>query len=100
MDIVLSGLTYPICLCYLEDVIVFGRDIKEHCERLETVLLGLREHNLRVKLSKCKIAERQVAFLGHVISKSGIQSDPVNYRISYRSYIGSRQQIGRKIVYR
>ena len=77
MDIVLSGLTYAICLCYLDDVNVSGRDIKQHCERLETVLLRLREHNLRVKLSKCKIAARQVAFLGHVISKSGIQPDPV-----------------------
>ena len=51
MDIILSGLTYVICLCYLDDVIVFGRDMKEHCERLETVLLQLREHNLHVKLS-------------------------------------------------
>ena len=76
MDIILSGLTYVICLCYLDDVIVFGRDMNEHCERLETVLLRLREHNLRVKLSKCKIAARQVAFLGHVISQSGIQPDP------------------------
>jgi hypothetical protein len=37
MDIILSGLTYVICLCYLDDVIVFGRDMNEHCERLETV---------------------------------------------------------------
>ena len=36
---------YAICLCYLDDVIVFGRNIKKHCERLETVLLRLREHN-------------------------------------------------------
>ena len=76
MDIILSGLTYAICLCYLDDVIIFGRDINEHCERLETVLLRLREHNLRVKLSKCKIAVPQVAFLGHVISQSGVQPDP------------------------
>ena len=51
VDIVLSGLTYAICLCYLDDVIVFVHDINEHCERLETVLLGPREHNLRVKFS-------------------------------------------------
>ena len=87
IDIVLSGLTYAICLCYLDDVIVFGRDISEHCERLETVLLRLREHNLRVKLSKCKIAAQQVAFLGHVISKSGIQPDPAK--------IAAVQQIAR-----
>ncbi len=76
MDIILSGLTYAICLCYLDDVIVLGRDMKKHCERLEKVLLRLREHNLRVKLSKCKIAARQVSFLGHVISQSRIQPDP------------------------
>ena len=76
MDIILSGLTYAICLCYLDDVIVFGRNIQEHCERLDTVLLRMREHNLRVKLSKCKITARQVAFLGHVVSQSGIQPDP------------------------
>ena len=76
MDVVLSGLTYAICLCYLDDVIVFGRDINEHNERLETVLLRLREHNLHVKLSKYKIAARQVAFLGHVISRTEIQPGP------------------------
>ncbi len=42
MDIILSGLTSGICLCYLDDVLVFGRDMKEHCERLETVLLRPR----------------------------------------------------------
>ena len=50
--------------------------INDHCERLETVLFRLREHNLRVKLSKCKIAARQVAFLGHVFSQLGVQPDP------------------------
>ena len=50
--------------------------MQEHCERLDTFLSRMRKHNLRVKLSKCKIAARQVAFLGHVVSKSGIQPDP------------------------
>ena len=36
---------------YYHDVIFFGCNMKEHCERLVTVLLRLREHNLRVKLS-------------------------------------------------
>jgi hypothetical protein len=91
MDIILSGLTYVICLCYLDDVIVFGRDMNEHCERLETVFLGLREHNLRVKLSKCKISARQIAFLGHVISQSGIQPDPA--KIAAIRYIPRPQSI-------
>ncbi|CAB4022215.1 Transposon Ty3-G Gag-Pol poly, partial [Paramuricea clavata] len=76
MDLVLSGLSYVICLCYLDDVIVFGRDFNEHCNRLKTVLERLRSHNLRVKLAKCTIAAPQVAFLGHVVTESGIMPDP------------------------
>ena len=62
MDFVLSGLCYVICLCYLDDVIVFGRDFEEHCTRLKTVLERLRLHGLRVKPEKCTIAARQVSF--------------------------------------
>ena len=76
MDLVLSGLSYLICLCYLDDVIVFGRDFNEHYDRLKMVLERLRSHNLRAKLEKCTIAARQVSFLGHVVSASGIMPDP------------------------
>ena len=63
-------------MCYLDDVIVFGRDFNEHYNRLKTVLERLRVHGLRVKPEKCTIAARQVSFLGHVISDSGIMPDP------------------------
>ena len=76
MDLVLSGLSYIVCLCYLDDVIVFGHDFEEHCTRLKTVLERLRLHGLRVKPEKCTIAVRQVLFLGHVVSDSGIMPDP------------------------
>jgi hypothetical protein len=75
-EIVLSGLTYDICLCYLDDVIVFGLSLTEHCNRLESVLLRRREHNLRVKLTKFKFVAPKVHYLGHVIPQTGIQPDP------------------------
>jgi hypothetical protein len=40
------------------------------------VLQKLRDHKLYVKLSKCEFWLKQVAFLGHVISKGGISIDP------------------------
>ena len=76
MDLVLSGLSCVICLCYLDDVIVFGRDFNENYDRLKMVLERLRSHNLRAKLEKCTIAARQGSFLGHVVSASGIMPDP------------------------
>ena len=73
MDLVLSGLCYVICSCYIDDAIVFGRDFKEHCTRLKTTVLErLCLHGLRVKPEKCTIAARQVSFSGHGVSDSGV----------------------------
>jgi hypothetical protein len=40
------------------------------------VLQKLREHRFYAKMSKCEFWMKQVAFLGHVISKGGIFMDP------------------------
>jgi hypothetical protein len=40
------------------------------------VLQKLQDHKLYAKLSKCEFWLKQVAFLGHVISKGGISVDP------------------------
>jgi hypothetical protein len=39
-------------------------------------LQKLQEHRLYAKLSKCEFWMKQVAFLGHIISKGGISVDP------------------------
>ena len=65
MELVLAGLTYSICLCYLDDIIIFSNNIGEHCERF-------RQHNLRLNLSKCSFAARTVHYLGHLISEHGV----------------------------
>ena len=71
-----SSDTFTMCLCYLDDVIVFGRNIEEHNVGLAAVLSRFRLHNLRVKLSKCKFAARTVTYLGHQISQHGVSPDP------------------------
>ena len=76
MELVLAGLTYSICLCYLDDIIIFSNSIGEHCERLRAVLSRFRQHNLRLNLSKCSFAARSVHYLGHLISEHGISPLP------------------------
>ena len=44
--------------------------------QLKYVLQTLREHQLYAKFLKCEFWLDQVAFLGHVASKDGIQVDP------------------------
>jgi hypothetical protein len=40
------------------------------------VLQVLREHQLYSKLSKCSFYHNQIHYLGHIISKEGIEVDP------------------------
>ena len=72
MDFVLPGLLYITCLVYLDDIIIFGRTYEEQLSRLEEVFRWIQSANLKLKPTKCSLFQRQVAFLGQVISEDGI----------------------------
>jgi hypothetical protein len=76
MDAVLNGLTLQICLAYLDDVVIFSRDLDEHLDRLKQVFQRLQAAGLKLKPSKCNILQRRVTFLGHVVTAEGIATDP------------------------
>ncbi|WP_354666198.1 reverse transcriptase family protein [Nostoc sp. GT001] len=61
---------------FIDDILVYSRSDSEHEEHLATVLGVLREQRLYAKLSKCEFWLKSVAFLGHVISATGIAVDP------------------------
>ena len=64
------------CLIYLDDVIIFSTTFEEHLERLEAVFERLKDHNLKLKASKCEFMKSRVTYLGHVVSENGIETDP------------------------
>jgi transposase InsO family protein/predicted aspartyl protease len=76
MDLVMSGLLFEICLVYLDDIVIFSRTLDEHLQRLETILQRLVAAGLKLKPSKCRLLQKKVVFLGHVISSEGIATDP------------------------
>jgi predicted aspartyl protease len=76
MDIVMAGLNFQVLLVYLDDIILFSRTTAEHLERLRLLFGKLREANLKLKPSKCKLIKTEVEFLGHVVSGKGIATDP------------------------
>jgi hypothetical protein len=61
---------------FINDILIYSRSEEEHEEHLHLVLQKIREHRLYAKLSKYEFWLKQVAFLGHVISKGGISVDP------------------------
>jgi len=72
----MSGLTYDVCLVYLDDILVFSKTFDEHLDRLATVFDRLDRYSLKLKPSKYSLFQRKVSFLGHVISRQGIECDP------------------------
>ena len=76
MSLVLDDLLWVICLCYIDDIVVYGRTQAELLERLDTVLTRLRKFGLKVKPSKCLLCRTSIKFLGHLVSSNGVEPLP------------------------
>ena len=58
MELVMSGLTYDVCLVYLDDILVFSKTFVEHLDKLATVFDRLDRYSLKLKPSKCSLFQR------------------------------------------
>ncbi|UYV69036.1 K02A2.6-like, partial [Cordylochernes scorpioides] len=76
IDNVLRGLKWDMCLCYLDDIVVYGSTFKEHLTRLYKVLRCIQQAGLCLNYKKCHFASRQITILGHVVNEFGTQPDP------------------------
>ncbi|XP_042345404.1 uncharacterized protein K02A2.6-like [Plectropomus leopardus] len=61
---------------YMDDILVHGRDEKEHEERLQNVLQILKSAGLKLNDRKCRLHQKQLNYLGHRIDGDGIRPDP------------------------
>lgn len=75
METCMGDLYLTYCLLYLDDVIIYSRTYEEHMQRLEAVMQRIREAGLKLNASKCKFFQREIKYLGHIISEEGIAVD-------------------------
>ncbi|CAH2085393.1 unnamed protein product [Euphydryas editha] len=66
----------PYVGVFLDDVIITGRDNKEHLNNLNKVFERLQAHGLKVKKEKCSFFVESIHYLGHVIDKQGVHACP------------------------
>ena len=76
MERCMGDLNLQDCLIYLDDIVIFSKTFEEHVEKLQAVFQRLQEHGLKLKPSKCELSRSHVVYLGHVVSKEGIHTDP------------------------
>jgi len=76
MNIVLSGLQGLKCFVYLDDIVIYGKNLEDHNNKLQAVFHRLREHNLKLQPEKCHFLKKEVVYLGHKCSSKGALPDP------------------------
>ena len=62
----------------MDDVIVFGKTFDEHLSRLAEVLERFRSAGLKLKPEKCQFFQKEVKFLGYLLSADGVKPHPDN----------------------
>ncbi|GJV13195.1 putative reverse transcriptase domain-containing protein [Tanacetum coccineum] len=63
-------------IVFINDILIYSKNEKEHEEHLKLILELLRKEELYAKFSKCEFWLLKVQFLGHVVDSEGIHVDP------------------------
>nr|GEW43184.1 putative reverse transcriptase domain-containing protein [Tanacetum cinerariifolium] len=63
-------------IVFIDDILIYSKDEKEHEEHLKAILELLKREKLYAKFSKCEFWIPKVQFLNHVIDSRGIHVDP------------------------
>ena len=63
------------CTVYLDDILIYSSNLKEHKEHVRLVLAKLREFGIQADVDKCKFHMTKIKYLGLIISTKGIKID-------------------------
>ncbi|XP_022889243.1 uncharacterized protein LOC111404708 [Olea europaea var. sylvestris] len=62
-------------IVFIDDILVYSRNVQQHEEHLKAVLETLRKEKLYAQFKKCEFWLDRVGFLGHVVTAHGIEVD-------------------------
>ena len=71
----MEGLEYA--RTYLDDLLCLSKgDFSSHLEHVETILVRLRNANLKINASKSSFCKTEIDYLGYVVTREGIKPQP------------------------
>ena len=73
---VMHGVPIDIASAYMDDVLDVANDVVTMIEHLDGLLKRFGDVGLKFGPEKCHFFQKQVKFLGHILSKNGISTDP------------------------
>jgi hypothetical protein len=72
----LSPCLRKFVLVFFDDILIYSATYADHLLHIKLVFELLAQDKWKIKLSKCTFAQRQINYLGHVISEHGVGTDP------------------------
>ena len=67
---------FNFAIAYLDDIIIFSKTPQEHLLHIRMVFEKLKSANLSIKKSKCSFFSKEIKYLGHILSATGIRPLP------------------------
>ena len=64
------------CTAYLDDVLVYSANRKEHRQHVREVVSRLRDAGLQIDINKCEFETTKTKYLGLIVTPDGLQMDP------------------------
>lgn len=77
MDRVLDQGWEPNVFVYLDDIVICSETFEDHLEWIRKVAERLSEANLTINTTKSKFCQKQIKYLGYILSGDGLRPDPV-----------------------
>lgn len=71
----LSGVIGKFCLVYIDDIMVYSRDLETHLNLLQQVFSLLKATGLTLNLKKCNSCQQSLSFLDHMVSVEGLRTE-------------------------
>jgi len=76
-DVFRTVIAEGIVIVYLDDILIFTKTEEEHERAVRRVLEILTEHKLFLCPEKCEFHQKQIEYLGLVVSENKVAMDPV-----------------------
>lgn len=75
---ILNKYQVKFALNYFDDVVIFSNNLQEHLEHLKTIFQICEKENIKLKFSKCQLAQTKISFLGYEIGEGTFSPNDAN----------------------
>ena len=75
MHVLFKDLIFKGLVVYLDDILIYGKTLEEHNQRLAEVFTRIKEAGLKINPEKCEFGKKELSFLGHTVNERGVQTN-------------------------